>query len=136
MCMKREKVAAFITENLKEKQMSDAELARLSGVSTSQISRIINMKTTASQDVLVAIARAFKKPPETIFRAAGLLSPVSEKHTKRDELIYLADNLSEEDLQEVIDYARHRLEKQEARTGIKKQTSRRRTPARNALIEQ
>lgn len=82
-----------------------------------------------------AIARALHIPPENVFRSAGLLPTIPEERSQMKELNYLLNMLDDDNLQEVIDYAKLRLQKQEAKQD-KKQTSRSKRPARNALKEE
>jgi transcriptional regulator with XRE-family HTH domain len=120
----------WLNDQLENRGWSQAELARRSGISPSQISRLINDSRGIREKSVLGISNALKIPPEDVYREAGLLPRVTQKKSQLEELDHLASLLSRDDLQEVIDYARHRLEKQEE----KKQTSRNKKPARNALI--
>lgn len=118
----------WLHNQLKEHGWTQAELARRSGISPSQITRVLSGSRGLGEQSVRAIADAFKLPPEEVYRAASLLPPISKERSQLSELTYLINLLDDDNLQEVIDYARHRLEKQEG----KKQTSRRGTPARIA----
>jgi transcriptional regulator with XRE-family HTH domain len=120
-------------DNLKIKAV---DLERVSGVNKATISRAVNGERMPDPDSLVSLAKGLNIPTARIFEAAGYLPHPSKETKEKEELNFLIMKLTPEDLQEVIDYARHRLEKQETKSGAKKQTSRRGTPARNALIEQ
>jgi transcriptional regulator with XRE-family HTH domain len=61
---------------LKELDWSQADLARASGLTRTAISNYINGRTP-DEAALRKIAKAFKLPPETVFRAAGILPPAS-----------------------------------------------------------
>jgi transcriptional regulator with XRE-family HTH domain len=131
------RLSKFLFETLKSQQLSMTALAKRAHVSKQVISKYINQPPAQpDKNVLKGIADALDIPDVEIFRIAGILDPVSDETSQRNELNFLITKLTPEDLQEVIDYARHRLEKQETKSGAKKQTSRRGTPARNALIEQ
>lgn len=71
--------ADWLSQELKARNMTQAELARLSGVYRQVISTYINRKrSTPEPEILTAIARAFKLPPEDVFRAAGILPPATD----------------------------------------------------------
>lgn len=101
-CMNAESFANFVRDQMRLQGISQAELAKMSGVSTSQISRILSTLSTPTQDVILAIARALKLPPETVFRAAGLLSPIDERQAAIEKLGYQFLELSPRDQEEIL----------------------------------
>ena len=62
---------------LREREMSQSELARVAGISKGTVSNLINGTSGIGQDSLLAIARALRLPPETVFRAAGIFPPAT-----------------------------------------------------------
>ena len=68
--------SGWLTNKLDNERLGVRDAARLIGVSHPTVIDILNGKTP-SFDVCTKIARAFGLPPETVFRAAGLLPPVS-----------------------------------------------------------
>jgi len=52
------------------------------------VNKLLNRKTYPQPDTLQAIARAFKLPIETVYRAAGLLPPETEAETFEAEVIH------------------------------------------------
>jgi len=54
----------------------------------------------------VAIARALQIPPERVFRKAGLLPPKPDETPTLRELLYLASQLPDEDLDKLLTVAR------------------------------
>lgn len=125
-----ENIREFLEAEMEKKGWKQADLARASNLDSAVISNIINGRRRMGEETAKAIAHALQLPPEEVFRIAGLLPPVSKERSQLSELTYLINMLDDNNLQEVIDYARHRLEKQEG----KKQTSRRGTPARTVKI--
>jgi transcriptional regulator with XRE-family HTH domain len=119
----------WLREQLKERGWNQAELSRRSGISQPHITKALNGERNFGEQSIKAIAEALQFPPEKVFRIAGILPPISKERSQLGELTYLINLLDDNNLQEVIDYARHRLEKQEGT----KQTSRRGAPARTAL---
>ena len=77
----------WLQEELRIKDLSQADLARKSGITPSQISRIISGNRGVGEEALTAIAYALGYPPEEIFRKAGLLP---EKHQINDRAARLA----------------------------------------------
>jgi transcriptional regulator with XRE-family HTH domain len=127
--------ADWLREKLKKENWSQAELSRRSGVSPAQITRVISGERGLGEQSILAIAQALKLPPEEVFRAAGLLPSVSAERSKINELEHLANMLGDDDLQEVIEYAKMRLRLKEDKQANKKQTSRK-NPARRVLKEE
>ncbi|MGC1374647.1 MAG: helix-turn-helix transcriptional regulator, partial [Anaerolineales bacterium] len=63
----------WLRKELEERGWSQAELARQSKLSPAQITRLLNGERGIGETGLNAIARALRLPPETVFRAAGML---------------------------------------------------------------
>lgn len=93
---------------MEKKNLSQKELAEISNITPAQISRIISGSRGAGEQALTSIARALKLPPETVFRAAGLLPPQSKRDEMIDEIIHITNELPEEDRLELLEYARFR----------------------------
>lgn len=114
--MKTERFSDWLRKELKTRNWSQADLARHSGISPAQITRIINDDRTAGNDSLLAIAKAFRYPPDFVLRKAGILPPPLTKEEKeqaaKDELIAdierLMEGLSEESKMDIYEYARMR----------------------------
>ena len=68
-------MVALIKSRMAELGINQSELAQKSKLSASQISRILKLESTPSQDAIVSMARALRLPAEDLFRAAGLLPP-------------------------------------------------------------
>lgn len=129
-----ETFSQWVFENLKEKGWSQAELARRSGLTRGAISNIINnYRNRPTPETVKSIARAFGRPDEEVMRIAGYLTPKPTIEVDSEEILYLLRQLDREDIQDVIDYARMRLEKQRDKKAYKKRPSRSESPARSAL---
>ena len=89
--------SAWIQEQMEQRKWEQSDLARESGITSAQISRILSGARNAGPDACTAIARAFRLPPEEVFRAAGILPPVSPMTTTRREADYLFARLTEEE---------------------------------------
>lgn len=77
----------WLIEQLRIRNISQAELARVSGVSKGTVSNLINGTKGAGQDSLTAIARALRLPPEEVFRRAGILPPLPNKDLQDAEIL-------------------------------------------------
>lgn len=119
----------WLTTQLKMRDMTPAELARASGKAPAVISRILNGERNPEPETLIAISRALNLPPETVFRAAGLLPPVSPDTEYQEEFFYLLSKLSPEERQEILELLRFKAER---RSTINPQ-SRKEKPARMVL---
>jgi transcriptional regulator with XRE-family HTH domain len=65
----------WLSNLLVEKDMSQAELSRRSGISPSQISKLINRQSPPGKTTCEAIAKAFGISVITVYRHAGILPP-------------------------------------------------------------
>ena len=92
-----------------------ADLARASGLTTAAISRYVNGGRSIGTDAANAIGKALNVPVEVVFRAAGLLPPEREAVHGMAELREVYSLLPESDRQELLEIARLKLERQEAR---------------------
>lgn len=91
----------WLRRKMEERDISQAELARRSGVSPSQVSKIYNGTSFLSVDACSAIARALELPPELVFRAAVGLSTASGAE-KQTTLEWLVDAASPEEQEAAI----------------------------------
>lgn len=66
--------------------MTQAELARRSGISTAQISRLISGLSAPGIDSLNAIATALRLDPATVYAEAGVIPTVTDRDAAIEEL--------------------------------------------------
>ena len=98
----------WLKEEMEKKNLSQKELAEMSNITPAQISRIINGTRGAGEQAIVSIAHALKLPPETVFRAAGLLPPQAPEDELMNEIMHLAGDLPAQDKQDILEYVRMR----------------------------
>lgn len=110
-----ETFSEWLQNELRERQLSQAELARQAKVSRGAISHIINGSRQVGTEICEGIARAFKLPPEDVYRIAGLLPAEGKNDTRDNELVYLFKLLPESEKQQVLDYVRYIVDKVEAK---------------------
>lgn len=78
----------WLQSELDKRDWSQADLANSAGISRAVVNKLLNRKTFPQPDTLQAIARAFKIPVETVYRAAGLLPQETESETFEAEIIH------------------------------------------------
>lgn len=81
MCVRMfnmENFGDWLLNTLRDRKMSQSELARRAGISKGTVSNLINGTSGIGQDSLIAISRALNLDRSTVFRAAGLLLPTSD----------------------------------------------------------
>jgi len=105
----------WLFSEMENRNWTQADLARAAHLSRGAIGNIIREERNPSPDSLHGIAKAFSLPPEVVFRKAGLLPPEREAVHGMAELREVYSLLPESDRQELLEIARLKLERQEAR---------------------
>ena len=83
----------WLLKEMNKRGWSQADLARASGLNRQSVSDYVNLRRTNPEpEALVSLANAFKLPPETVFRAAGLLP----QQTEETEIIQQISHLTKE----------------------------------------
>ncbi len=77
--------SGWLEERLTRRNMTQADLARESGLTTAGISRIISGSRGPGPDACRAIAKALGLSEELVFRRAGLLSPKEEESEEPED---------------------------------------------------
>ncbi|MDX9993213.1 MAG: helix-turn-helix transcriptional regulator [Anaerolineales bacterium] len=77
----------WLKSEINIRNISQKELADISGVTPAQISRAIGGSRGLGTDTLTAIARALRLPPEEVFRRAGILPPLPNKDLQDAEIL-------------------------------------------------
>lgn len=127
--------ADWLRDKLNEMGWTQAELARRSGVSAPQITRLLSGERGIGEQSISSIARALRLPPETVFRAAGLLPPEPEYVPLLDEWNAVFYELTPDEQQEMIDIARLKVDRRKSpgQQSNQKSPSRSKRPARSVL---
>jgi transcriptional regulator with XRE-family HTH domain len=74
---------------LAKRDWSQSDCARSANLNRAVINKLLNGKCKPQPPTLMAIARAFKIPVETAYRAAGLLPPSADSDDTTGELILI-----------------------------------------------
>lgn len=110
----------WLTNELKQRGITPAQLSRSANKSQAVIGRILNNEREASPETLQAIARALKLPIELIYQKAGLLPPSSadDLSDAKRQLIELAKQADEDTIDMAIAMleAAHRQQRRKLKT--------------------
>lgn len=101
----------WLEVELRNRGWSRAELARRANLNQSSLSMIWSGQRKPGNDLCEAIAHALGYPPETVYRAAGLLPPADEITEAVSQLNHAYKQLSPRDQEEVLDIIRVKLER-------------------------
>lgn len=104
----------WLRNQLIERNWTQADLAEASGVSPAQITRIITAQRGIGLDAAKSIARALRLPPETVYRAAGLLPQKPMEDEKQDILDHLFASLPPEGQEEVLEFLQFKVDQYES----------------------
>jgi transcriptional regulator with XRE-family HTH domain len=107
--------ADWLLDEMNKQGLSQATLARKAGVSRAAISNVINGTRGLGVELCTAIAFAFGIPPETVFRAAGILPNRPGTDEDFEELKHLFSQMSEEEQEEFLAIGRLKIERQSKR---------------------
>ena len=79
----------WLQSELDRRGWSQSDCARSANLNRAVINKLLSGKSKPQPSTLAAIARAFKIPVETVFRAAGLLPPNTDHDDSTQELMYI-----------------------------------------------
>jgi len=109
-CLMETSLPEWLTEQMKERSITAAELSRKSGISAQQISRLLAGQRGVSEVSLRAISEALNIPPEVAFRVAGFLPPLPERTQQIEQLVYLFNKMDPHQRDLLLSQARWILE--------------------------
>lgn len=104
--------------------MSQADLARASGLSTAHVSRLENRKSFPGDDSIEALAHALEISKGDVYRAAGLLPSVPEHDERRERILYLAEQLPDEEFEDLIAFIELRIQRSKEREAARAKKAR------------
>lgn len=104
----------WLNDMMVKKELTQADLARKSGLTRQAISYYLNGKSKYPQiDALKKIAIALEVPIEVILRVIGVLSPNPELNETEEEMLYDLRRLPEHEVIDVRDIVRTKLGRHE-----------------------
>ena len=83
----------WLEAEIDKRGWSQSDCARACDLNRAVINKLLNGKCKPQPVTLMAIARGFKIPVETAYRAAGLLPPTSDGDETMQELIHIFRSL-------------------------------------------
>lgn len=92
----------WLKVQLKERDMTQSELAAKIHVHPPQVSRLISGERVATSDILVRIADALRLPRETVLSAAGLLPPNPDEDVWDRRIMHLLSLFPEEEKKKIV----------------------------------
>ncbi len=110
MMFTMENFGDWLLEQLKNRDMSQSELARLAGISKGTVSNLVNGTKGIGPDSLTAIAYALKLPRDLVFEKAGILPRKPELSPIKRKLAHLAQDLPDSDVEIAITLLEQRQE--------------------------
>lgn len=81
--------AEWLQSEMHKRGWSQSDCARAADLNRAVINKLLNGKCRPQPSTLIAIARAFKIPVETAYRAAGLLPASADLDDTTAELMYI-----------------------------------------------
>lgn len=121
--MDKEKFSKWLQDQLNQREWTQAELARRSGVSTGQIARLMTGERGVGEQSVIAIAQALILPPAQVFEAAGILPPKAAKDGLIELLENIFERLPDEEKINVLEFAKHRQELMKKKKNEKKSST-------------
>lgn len=114
-----ENFSLWLLNELEKRNWQPADLAKKARISRGSLSNILNNYRKPGPDLCLAIAQALGEPPEKVFRLAGLLPPLpgGEDEQISREVMDILRNMSPENRQDLLNYARYRYKQQEGKGG-------------------
>ena len=101
--------ADWLLGEIRERNMSQSDLARASGVTRAAISDVVNGRRMPGKVLLNGVARALSIPPEQVFRVAGILPPSDGVDDEIERIIHEANKLNAQDKAEVLAFIRMKI---------------------------
>ncbi|KAA3644519.1 MAG: XRE family transcriptional regulator [Chloroflexi bacterium] len=100
----------WLQDEMDQRAWTQADLARHSKLTTGAISHVMSGNRKPGPDFCNAVARAFKFPPELVFKRAGLLpESINSDDPRLKEINYLLPGLPEDERQDIVEYVRMKV---------------------------
>ena len=109
-----DELRTWLAQEIDRRGWSHRMLARQISLSHSLVSKALSGKMRASADFCIRVAQALDEPPEKVLRLAGILpmSPANEHEQALKEILDIAKNMTPENRQDLLNYARYRYQQQ------------------------
>src|SRR5919197_1715731 len=104
-------MVAWLKDEMQRRRWKPADLARESGITNAQVSRILNREQDAGRQACRAIAAAFEVPAYEVFVHAGLLPPQLARTAMIERIVKMLQELPEEDQEELFELAKWKAQR-------------------------
>lgn len=105
------KFSEWLLKQMSDKEWTQADLVRASGLTRSTISYYLSPKSKRPDDeALKKIARAFNLPVDFVFEQANKLSPKPELSPIKRKLVHVAQDMPDSDVELAISLLEQRQE--------------------------
>jgi transcriptional regulator with XRE-family HTH domain len=102
----------WLENEMKQRGIIPAELARRGGITRSAVSKLLSrQQKRPGIEMLDAIARALDMPKEIIYQKVGYLPAEQKVSPLSSAILFLIEQLPIDDQEEMLDYARMKLER-------------------------
>lgn len=85
----------WLENEMHTRNITQSELARRAGVTRAAINGVLSSARGPGVELCQGIAKAFKIPPEEVYRAAGILPPVPKEDEDLSKINHLYHTLKE-----------------------------------------
>jgi transcriptional regulator with XRE-family HTH domain len=111
----------WLNAQMNERSWNQSELGRRTGLTRQAIGNYLSGRIP-DEAAIRKIARAFKLPPETAFRAAGILPPESPENELINSIIHLTSELPDQEQQDILEFIklRHRLAEERGKNATRR----------------
>jgi transcriptional regulator with XRE-family HTH domain len=102
--MVNESFSEWIIDEVQKRDWSYSELARQAGMSSAQVSMVVNGRSNPGEKFCRGVAHAFRVSPDIVFRKAGLLPDVPAREETEQNLLYKIRQLDPEGRERVAEF--------------------------------
>lgn len=100
--------ADWLINELQERGMNQADLARASGLGNGSISDVLKGRRKAGREFAAAVAKGLDLPVETVFQEAGFLPKEKPHNREIEQIMTLVDGMTKDEQKELLSYIRWR----------------------------
>lgn len=102
----RQSLSTWLQSEMANRDWTQSDLARISGLHRAIISKIVLGGSKPTPETLEAIAKAFKLPPEQVYRVAGILPQTPDVDEETEKIVYESQDLTDQEKEEVLAFIR------------------------------
>lgn len=116
-------LVSFLMAEMKRKNVMPADITKRTGLSASQVPKILNRESPAGKKALKCFAQALNLPIDLLYRKAKILPDMNKEDETVSELKHIYFTLNHDGQENLIEYARWQLQLQEGKGDGKRQSS-------------